>query len=89
MKLIYCPECRDIVKLRWDGIRFCVCRESWGEYINYQDAQIGGVAIPISIVDASLADAICGRPEIDPGYGRRFDAFVIPRNCPTVEEIAT
>ena len=84
MKLIFCPECHDVLKLQGDH-RECLCGCSWGQY--NQDglhARIGGDAIPIGIDNNSLAEAVLDRP--GSGMGYVFEAFVIPCKCDTIEE---
>ena len=85
MKLLYCPKCEDVRKLRWESVT-CSCGKSWGHY--YKDglhAVVGGKAIPLGFANPSLATALKKRPAN--GQGSRFEAFVIPRQCPTVEEL--
>ena len=82
MKLIYCPECHDIIKLKI-GLSFCNCGESSGEYhYNSLYASISGKAIPIGIANSSFLKALKNQPE--EGKGECFEAFVIPKNCPTI-----
>ncbi len=83
MKLIYCPQCQDIVLLR-QRKRTCACTASWGEYIDKRMASIGGMAIALGIDNHSFVGAMRHRP-LGPGLGRQFDAFVIPMVCPTVQ----
>jgi hypothetical protein len=45
-------------------------------------AFIGGSAIPLGFAIPTLRSALRSRP--DSGDGQRFDAFVIPKECPTV-----
>jgi len=85
MKLIFCPHCRDIVKLRTDAHRPCWCGRSGGMYTrNGLDAIIDGDAVPIGIANDSFAEALENRPE--KGIGTGSVAFVIPRKCPTVRK---
>ena len=83
MKLFLCPTCGDVIRLR-EHARQCYCRESWGRYMaDGLHAEIGGKAIPLGFVNASLAAAVRNRPES--GKGERFTAFVIPRSAPRVK----
>jgi hypothetical protein len=86
MKLLYCTECGDVVGLRPDMERVCACGASRGRY--YEDrlhAWISGPAVPIGFANHSFEDALQNRPP--PGQrGREFKAFVIERECRTVEE---
>lgn len=82
MKLIVCPKCDDVLSLRTDRERICECGRSGGRYTDDLNAEIWGEAIPIGIANSSFIAALRARP--DAGLGSRFEAFVIPRTCPTV-----
>ena len=84
MKLIYCKECGDIVRLRGE-LRGCWCGGSTGRYIGVFQAEIGGSAIPLGFDSLDFFVAIEERPE--KGLGKGFTAFVIPEECETVEEV--
>ena len=86
MKLMFCEQCRDIVLLGTRS-RECRCRRSSGVYLDGVNTEISGPAIHLYIDNASFAQAMWDRP--DDGEGERFDAFVIPKNCPTVKEKRT
>lgn len=98
MKLIFCLECGDVVRLRRES-RLCQCRSSGGQYINELDAEIWGKCVPLGFDNSSLAIALNSQPVAPkPGKsrkprkfrkkaGKRFDAFIIPKNCPTVKVI--
>lgn len=84
MKLIFCTECSDIVRLL-DYKRKCECKKSYGYYEkDGLNAVIGGKAIPWAISNPSFVRALQRRPE--EGDGVRFDAFVIPRKCRTIKQ---
>lgn len=83
MKLIFCPLCQDVVKLRLQEKRTCVCGSSWGQYTDFLHATIGGEAIPIGFANSSFVRALSERP--DSGWGRNFEAFVIPKECDTIK----
>lgn len=84
MKLIYCPECHDVVKLDY-GERACECEKSWG---SYEDdglhAVYSGLAVPLGFANSTLVQAIKNQP--GEGMGERFEAFVIPKSCPTFKK---
>ncbi len=81
MKLIYCPACDDVVKLD-TTVRACKCETSWGYCkANGLNALYFGLAIPLGFANSTLVQAIRNRP--DEGRGERFEAFVIPKSCPT------
>ena len=49
MKLLYCPLCKDVVRLHvTDEPRRCLCGRSWGRYVNPGKAEIGGRAVVVS-----------------------------------------
>lgn len=81
MKLIFCPECSDIVRL-FSMKRYCRCYASWGRYVDDLNAEIFGKAMAIGIDNITFKDALKNQPEED--NGPRFIAFVFPRKCPTV-----
>ena len=82
MKLIFCPNCHDIISLRWE-LRRCSCGESWGYYRDDGiNSVIGGGAIPLGIANDSFTKALKNRPTH--GQGERFEAFVIPESCGSV-----
>ena len=76
MKLIVCPECEDVVRLRNNEMRYCSCGKSGGMYIDKQQAMIEGKAVPIGISNESLVKAIT----LQEGYDHpvRIIAFTIP-----------
>lgn len=84
MKLLFCSECHDVVKLL-SAHRTCQCGRSWGNYKNDKEATIGGKAIPLGIGNGTFVEALKGRPLS--GLGYRFTAFVIPHFCNTIEEV--
>ncbi len=84
MKLLWCPACEDVIKLRTDGHRTCHCGQSWGRYMpDGLHAEVHGKAVPLGFVNVSFAHALRNRPES--GQGERFTAFVIPRYCQNVQ----
>ena len=86
MKLIFCPKCCDVVKLSRTE-RFCDCEASWGYYENDGlIAHYGGFAVPLGFANRTLVQAIKNQP--DEGMGKRFEAFVIPKSCPTFTKMA-
>lgn len=84
MKLIFCPHCQDIVKLRRQRT-VCQCSKSWGRYISGLHAVYSGKAIPLGIANISLVLAINNQPKS--GDGECFEAFVIPKTCPTFKKV--
>jgi len=83
MKLILCLECKDIFRLFEKTWRFCKCGKCGGIYTDDLNAEYWGkTAIPIGFDNSSLTMAIKRQPTN--GLGYRFDAFVIPKECPTM-----
>jgi hypothetical protein len=84
MKLIYCPHCLDMKKLRMLELRTCACGKSWGYYLaDDLTAEIGGAAIPVAIENDELREAIRRRPES--GRGSSLRARVLPERYETVQ----
>jgi len=84
MKLIYCPECKDIIKLNY-GLHECICKASWSHYLeDGLNAVYGGLAIPLGIHNNTFIQAIENQPDM--GLGRNFIAFVIPKQCDTFKQ---
>jgi len=81
IKLIYCPHCQDIRKLT-HLLTTCQCGRSYGQYHSDElNAYYGGIAVPLGIANSSFVDALKNQPP--EGMGKRFEAFVIPKKCPT------
>ena len=86
MKLIYCPHCEDIRKLSHQ-MAHCHCGRSFGQYEDRGlNAIYGGDAVPLGFANSSFVDALRNQPE--GGMGRCFEAFVIPKQCPTFKQVA-
>jgi hypothetical protein len=87
MKLLFCPECKDVVSLRPGGMdsnRNCWCGASWGYYLEDDLTGIlGGQAIPLGFANSSFLWALKHRYKSGPGY--KFEAFVIARECNTIK----
>ena len=77
MKLIYCPECRDMVLLIFEE-RSCQCGKSFGYYKpDGHNAVTGGTAIVIGFDNQSFENALSSRLDYDDT--RPFIAYVMPR----------
>ena len=84
MKLIFCMNCFDLVHLK-GFIQRCQCGESYGQYTDELQATYGGEkCIPVGINNHSFISALKNQPE--GGMGKRFEAFVIPKACPTMKK---
>jgi hypothetical protein len=83
MKLIYCPECSDLVTLTPDTVkRECRSKCSWGHYLQDDNinAVYGGKAVPIGINSHNLDSAIeCQLDDVP----LHFSAYIVPKNCET------
>jgi hypothetical protein len=85
MKMLYCPKCHDVRKLQRKQV-FCQCRGSSGWYKrDGLNAVLAGLAIPIGFQNTSFVKALLDQPE--EGMGSVFEAFVIPKECPTIERL--
>ena len=82
MKLLLCLHCHDVFKLDITP-RTCKCGRASGRYLDDFHAVYHG-GIPLGFENWSLVEAIRNQPQS--GMGRRFEAFVIPKDCPTMRE---
>jgi hypothetical protein len=88
MKLIYCPICKDILRLHVSNHqRPCLCGRSWGRYRNPSSAEIGGKAIPLGIRTLSFMRSVDLRP--DSGDGIPIDAFVFAKKVDSISTTQT
>ena len=86
MKLIFCRECQDVVKLRRTNWRKCQCGKSSGRYLaDGWYAEIRGSAVPICFLNSTLLHAIKNRPES--GDGTEFTAFVASRSHESIKTL--
>jgi hypothetical protein len=98
MKLLYCTECHDIVKLDYLP-RSCKCGASEGCYLDdgLHSEIKGEFAMCLGIANSTFVRALgnhASMPEGQPpnrnrgpGYGWQFEAFVIPEPCNTVKRL--
>lgn len=90
MKLMYCLECHDVRKLDYPEVT-CKCGASKGSNrIGGLHAVIQGKAIPLGFDNYSFRRALEGQTENrwgTDGQGEVFEAFVIPKDCPTVTKL--
>lgn len=92
MKLLFCPRCSDVTKLKVQERRECACGKSWGMYIDELNAEYGGEAVPLGFSNPSLLEALKERDrqildgvEASAQWGITFTAFTIPTGAPSVE----
>jgi len=84
MKLVMCLKCEDVVRLILDRPRWCECKLTGGIYRDGVNADVWGKdAFVLGFENRSLIKALKNRP--DRGDGARFEAFVTPRECPSVK----
>ena len=83
MKLIFCKKCQDAYKLVYEK-RTCDCGQTWGYYEEdgLHAVYGGATAVPLGFNNMSLVTGIAFQPT--EGAGQRFEAFVIPKVCPTM-----
>lgn len=85
MKLIFCRACEDIIRLTRETRR-CECARAGGYYgDNGVDATYWGTAVPLGFKNSDFQRAMLDQPER--GMGERFEAFVIPKDCPTMRQL--
>lgn len=83
MKLIFCPYCADVVRLK-KFMKKCDCGKIFGKYEeDGLTATISDKAIPIGFSNKSFVDSIKSKPS--PEIGTRFDAFVISRFADSIK----
>lgn len=83
MKLIFCPNCQDVIKMAQTK-RSCACGKSWGQYHGPLQATFGGMTIPLGFDNHSLRDAIqLWKTKERVELGCRFTAFIMPSTAPT------
>lgn len=81
MKLLYCTNCGDIFNLNLKEKK-CSCGKTKGKYNDNLNAIYDGEhAVPLGIGNSSFNQALILQP--NDGMGEVFDAFVIPKICPT------
>ena len=87
VKLLFCRSCQDVIRLPASGARrACECGKTWGRYLDDVKAEYGGAeAIPIGFDNKSLYTALMHQPAA--GRGMVFEAFVIPKKCPTMRVV--
>jgi len=81
MKLLYCLKCNDLFSLRPNDWKSCSCGGAGGMYIDDLYAIYNG-GVPIGFQNKSFLKALRNQPK--EGVGFKFEAFVIPKDCPTM-----
>lgn len=86
MKLLFCKNCQDVIRLVQEEVRTCRCGKVSGKYINDLDAIYSGKeAVPLGFSNHSFANAIRNQPEKN--WGKEFTAFVIQKKCDTFVKV--
>lgn len=84
MKLLYCLDCNDIVRLVKHR-RACECGETQGVYEDDRNAIWTGPAIPMGIHNRDFVRAAQDRPQYGPG--KEFRAWVMPLEVESFTEV--
>jgi len=72
MKLLFCPECSDVIKLDLGYTRECHCGLCRGKYIDDTHAVTNGKGLCIAMAN----------PDISQAYAKvHFDGTVMPIRC--------
>jgi len=90
MKLLFCPHCNDVIKLRVGVSRSCECGKSEGMYIDDVNAIVNSSGILLGFANSSFVEALrdhIHRPE--GRLGHEFTAFVIPEDAGSVKREGT
>ncbi len=83
MKLILCPHCSDIVRLR-EKRRSCDCGKCSGQYLDGLNAVYSAEAIPLGVDNNSLMSAV--RSWLLTGENAHLNAFLIAENARTFKK---
>lgn len=92
MKLFYCMECQDLVKLATTHARSCECGNVRGLYVDDLNAKFtsgNGKYFLVGFANQTMQNAVStyfkeGSPD---GWGINFSAFVIPEPCKTFVKV--
>lgn len=87
MKLLLCCRCGDVFALR-QQVRSCECGSTEGRYVDEVNAEYSGKhAVMLGFDNFSLVQTIKKQALYGnraDGFGRRFEAFIIPTNAQTI-----
>jgi hypothetical protein len=84
LKLLYCTECHTVFNLR-KHLKSCECGKTSGIY--QEDglhAEYEGPCIPLGFANGDFRYAVEHQPEVP--MGKKFTAFVIEKQCPTMHK---
>jgi hypothetical protein len=79
-------ECYDVFSLGRVHKK-CTCGKTEGQYVDNLFAEYKGPCMPLGFDNTSFAEALKNQPKN--GYGKRFEAFVIPEECDTFMNLNT
>ncbi len=83
MKMLFCIECNDIFNLQKKE-KTCSCGKTGGKYTDNVNAVYWGFhAVPLGFTNNSFKEALIKQP--NDGLGSRYEAFIIPKNSPTMK----
>ena len=85
MKLIFCPECQDVLKLQMEK-RECLCKKSGGCYTDKVHAEIWGLAEAIGFSNPSFTTAYSHRKSLDPTL-QNFSAWIFGSTARNIKRI--
>lgn len=84
MKLLYCLECHDVVRLH-RKTRACECGLTGGRYVDDSQAEVFGDGVPFALQNTDFHAALTRRTDDWPGTW--FRGFVIPRNADNITKV--
>ena len=77
MKLLYCPFCTDLVKIKPTRTTYCMCRKSHGRYVDDTVISVSEQAIPLGVSENMLEFAI--KAYFPEGISMDVRCFTIPK----------
>lgn len=94
MKLLFCMNCQDVVKINTTDKRFCQCGKCWGAVLDKNNIETIGGKVEVSDNEYTVVLGIDNR-SLKPALvnfhinrtGIDFNAFVISESCSTVTRI--
>ena len=82
MKLIFCKDCQDVIKIDRD-MRTCKCGKAKAYLTDHINAIVNDHAIVLGFSNPSLANAFKIKPTIH--FGSRFEAFIISKEAKSIK----
>lgn len=87
MKLLFCTECEDIIRLKTGNLKKCDCGRISGRYIDEINAVYSGPAYPIGIDNNYFAQAIRCYPHIPDENSMTITASLIPKKTDSLKKL--